>query len=129
MVGAAVKVMRVAVSERTRSPRNRDPSPDSAQRNSRANQGRLFDHLVGADEQRLWHRQTERHGRLEVDHQLEFGWLLDRQVGGCRTLEDLSDRTTELPLNAGEARAIANQAAGTDVFTPVIDRWNSSACH
>jgi hypothetical protein len=37
----------------------------------------LFDHLVGAGEQRGWHLEAERVGGLEVDHQLELGRLLD----------------------------------------------------
>jgi hypothetical protein len=34
-----------------------------------------FDHLVGAGEQRRWHRNAERLRDLEIDRQLEFGWL------------------------------------------------------
>ena len=28
----------------------------------------LFDHLTGFDEQRRWHRQSQRFGRLQIDH-------------------------------------------------------------
>jgi hypothetical protein len=31
---------------------------------------------------------SERPCCLEVDHQLEFGWLLDRQIGGLGALEN-----------------------------------------
>jgi hypothetical protein len=41
----------------------------------------LVDHLVGAGEQRLWHDQAERLRRFEIDHQLELGRPLDRQIG------------------------------------------------
>ena len=40
-----------------------------------------FDHLIGPTEYRLRDRQAERLGGLEVDDQLDFGRLLDWQVG------------------------------------------------
>ena len=36
-----------------------------------------FDHLVGARDEPRRHGEAERLGRLEVDHQLELGRLLD----------------------------------------------------
>ncbi len=41
----------------------------------------LFDHLVGAAEQRKRNGEAERFGSLEVDDQLDFGDLLDRHFG------------------------------------------------
>jgi len=41
----------------------------------------LFDHLVGAGEQRRRHFEAELPRRLEVDHELELDPLLHRQVG------------------------------------------------
>jgi hypothetical protein len=38
----------------------------------------LFDHLVGAGEQRVRHGQAKHAGDLRVDDHLEFGRLLDR---------------------------------------------------
>ena len=48
----------------------------------------LFDHLVGAAEQRNGKRQTERLRGLEVDDQLDFCRLLDRKVGGLLSFEN-----------------------------------------
>src|SRR5262245_52026575 len=48
-----------------------------------------FDHLVGAGEQRRRNIDAERLGCVEIDQQLEPGWLFDRQVCGLRTLENL----------------------------------------
>ena len=44
--------------------------------------GLLFDHLVGTVEQRPRHCKIECFGSLEIDHQLELGGLLNRQVAG-----------------------------------------------
>jgi hypothetical protein len=41
----------------------------------------LFDHLVGAKQERFGNCETERLGCLQVDDEFEFGWLLDRNVG------------------------------------------------
>src|SRR6516162_7885705 len=41
-----------------------------------------FDHLVGAGEQRRRNFQVKRPGRLEIDDELDFGRLHDRQIGG-----------------------------------------------
>ena|SRR5258705_135497 len=49
----------------------------------------LFDHLVGAGQQRRWHDDAKRLCGLQIDHQVEFGRLFDRQVGRLRTLEYL----------------------------------------
>src|SRR5262245_33045816 len=41
----------------------------------------LLDHLVGAREHAIRHREAESLGGLEVDHELIFGRRLHRQVG------------------------------------------------
>jgi hypothetical protein len=49
---------------------------------------RLLDDLVGAAEQRDWEGKAERFGRLEVDDQLDFHCLLDRQLSRLGTFEN-----------------------------------------
>jgi hypothetical protein len=49
-------------------------------------EGQLFDHLVGAGEERWRHNEAERSGGLEVDDKLEPRRLLDRQIRWPGTL-------------------------------------------
>jgi hypothetical protein len=58
-----------------------------------ADRASLFDHLVGAGEKRQWHFEAERLRCLEVDHRVELGRLLHRQVGRLLALEDAIDVT------------------------------------
>src|SRR5512132_1572450 len=50
-----------------------------------------FDHLVGAGEHGRGDVEAERLGGLEVDHQLELGRVLYRQIAGLLALEDTID--------------------------------------
>jgi hypothetical protein len=77
-----------------------------------------FDDLIGALQHRLRHAEPQRLRGFEVDHQLEFARLLDRQIGRPLAFEE----DTGLADQAGIARSIAEQAAGYGVFTPWIDR-------
>ena len=45
-----------------------------------------LDHLVGAAEQRERNGEAERLRGDQIDDELEFGWLLDRNVGGRECL-------------------------------------------
>jgi len=48
----------------------------------------LFDHLVGGDEQLVWHSEPEHPGGLVVDDELELARLRDRQIRRLRPLEN-----------------------------------------
>ena len=49
-----------------------------------------LDHLVGAAEQRRRHFEAKRFRSLEIDNQLELGWLFDRQIAGLAPFKILS---------------------------------------
>jgi hypothetical protein len=66
-----------SVSDRRADIRNRQLRAITGREQSQQNL-RLFDHLVGAREQRRRHFEAESVGGLAVDHQLEAGRLLDR---------------------------------------------------
>ena len=51
----------------------------------------LFDHLVGAGEQRRRHGYAEYPGGLVVDYQFQFRRLYHRKVLRLRTLENTAD--------------------------------------
>jgi hypothetical protein len=57
----------------------------------------LFNHLVGARQEGRRHGEAERLGGAQVDDEFELGWLLDRQVGGARTLDDPVDQRRRAP--------------------------------
>jgi DnaB-like helicase N terminal domain len=65
----------------------------------------------GSGEDRLWDRQTECLGGLQVDHQLEGRRLLDRQIGRLGAGENPADIDSNLTPGAGEAGSIAAPAA------------------
>jgi hypothetical protein len=93
-VGSQAERLAVSISVRI-TPRKQTSScvpavPKSATPTSallrRSKEQLLFDHLVGAGEQRGWHIEAERLGGLEVDDQIESDRQFDRQVGGCGAL-------------------------------------------
>ena len=61
---------------------------------------RLFDDFVGASDECVWDVDAQCLGSLEVDGQLDLGYLLDRQVGGLLALEDAAGIDTSLPMRS-----------------------------
>src|ERR1700686_5437747 len=60
-------------------------------RTSLSGHDRSFDHLVGTEQQGLRHRDAKRLGGFEVDHQLELGRLLNRNIGRSGAAKYLGD--------------------------------------
>src|SRR5262249_15465101 len=66
-----------------------DPCQAAAPPRMVMNSRRFIDHLVGAGEQRRRHDEAERLGRRKIDHELEFGRKLYRQIAGLGAFQDL----------------------------------------
>src|SRR5262245_54253121 len=75
----------------------------------------LLDHLIGSGEDRRRDGQPEGFGGLEVDDELELGRLLDRQIGGLGTLENLVHVNGSAPVEVKNVRAIRHEATGVDM--------------
>jgi hypothetical protein len=81
-----------------------------------------LDHLIGCSQQRFRDGEAEGVGGLEVDDQIEFGRLLDRQVGRFLAFENAPGIDASLVESIAETAAITYQAAGQDILTECEDR-------
>ena len=72
---------------------------------------RLFNHRIGASEQRWWHRQAERLGGHQVDDQIELGRLLDWNVGRLCPAENPVDIVGGTPMQVWEVCPIGYQTS------------------
>src|SRR4029453_12363282 len=88
---------------------------------------RSLDYLVGAGEQRRRNFDAERPGRGQVDDEIEFGRLLDRDVGGLYAFKDLVDIIARAPEQVREVWSIGRQTSCFDVLPKVIHRRQSRA--
>src|SRR5262245_64965688 len=86
-----------------------------------------FNNFVGARCQPGRHIETKCLRSLQVDHELELGWLDDGQIGRLLALKNPTGVEGGLTIGIREARAIASQAAGSGKLTSFIDRRNGMA--
>src|SRR5215203_4170896 len=102
--------------------------PASASRSSdsctSATSGRsiMFDHLVGADEERGWDRDVDGAGSLHVDYELELRRLLNRQVSRLLTPQNAIGKGGEARIGSALVRAIARKTTRLAVLTPTEHR-------
>src|SRR5258707_5894111 len=71
----------------------------------------LFDHLVRAGQQRRRDFESERFGSFQVDCKIEFGRLLDRQVGRARAVENAINVKCGTTVHLATVRAVGDKTA------------------
>src|SRR5262249_23556388 len=72
--------------------------------------GESLNYLIRPRQQRRRDGQAEGLGGLEVDDQLELGGLLDGEVGGLGTLEDLVDKRCGAAIQTGCTVPVGHEA-------------------
>ena len=86
------------------------------------NSRRFTDHLVGGGQKRFWDGKAEGFGGFEVESQLDFYGLLDRQIGWFLALENAPGIDASLVHPIAAAASIAHQAASQGELTVLVDR-------
>ena len=79
---------------------------------------RLFDHLIGASDEREWESETERFGRLEVENQFDFRGLQDRHVRGPLAFENSPGVGSGQAVRLADVRTVPHQATGHRKLAP-----------
>src|SRR6516225_8912173 len=92
--------------------------PDAGRRPST----RSFDHLVGAQQDRLRHRKAERLGGLEVHCHLELGRKLHREIAGLLAAQNAIDIRGGATKEVYLVGSVGEQAAVSDKVRCDIDR-------
>jgi hypothetical protein len=82
----------------------------------------LFDHLVGAGEQRREHVKTKCLRAFQIDYQLVFGGPLHGKVGRLLTLENAVDVISCVYGLTDDFRSIRDQAADGNEVSRCEDR-------
>src|SRR6516165_3591340 len=88
----------------------------------------LFEHLVGEREQLCRHVETECLGGLEIDDELEFRGLHDRQVGGLFTLENATRIKSNLSVLLDQTGPVTDKPTRHDELTIRVHGRNRMAC-
>src|SRR5215831_5251346 len=81
-----------------------------------------LDHLVGAGEERFGDGQPERLGGSQVDHELELGRLLDRDVAWLRAAQNLIDILGGAAPQFHIDGSVGYEPSGFDIFALAMHR-------
>src|SRR5205085_2614960 len=82
-------------------------------------------HFVRPPQHAWRNRQTDLLRRLEIDRQLEFRWLLHRQLGRFRSFQDLVDVICYAPITFRDVRPVVHEP-GIYIF-PVNKRCRKAS--
>src|SRR6516165_4354082 len=88
----------------------------------------LFNYLVGSHLHDERHGKTELLGGLEVNHELEFGGLYDRQIARLLALENPTRVHTNLAIGICNAGPVAYQTPCRGILAHSIARRQSIPC-
>src|SRR6516225_9029081 len=72
--------------------------------------------IVGSGKKRGWYCEAKRLSAFQVDGQLEFDWLLHRQISGFSTLQNLVHILGSTSIQIGKTWAIRDEPAGNRIF-------------
>src|SRR6476646_3786773 len=86
-----------------------------------------FDHLVGAQEERIGDRQAKSLGGRKIDDKFESGRLLDRNIAGLRTAQNLVNQLGRAPELMREVWAVGHETARFNKRAGIEDRRQSCA--
>src|SRR5215467_7476794 len=86
-----------------------------------------FNHRVREGEQFVWYRKPERVGGPEIDDQIEFNRLLDRNLSGLCSAQYLIDEIGGTPPHAQPVRSIGHQPTRFDVLSHAVQRGKPCA--
>jgi hypothetical protein len=73
---------------------------------------KLLDDPICSHQHPLRNGQADLFGCLEIDHQFELGWLLDREIGGLSAFENLVHQYGCAPPQIEVVGPIGHQSAG-----------------
>jgi hypothetical protein len=68
-----------------------------------------FDHLIRPREQRRRDREVEGLGGLQIDDQLELGWLIDGEIARFGSFQDPIHKHSSAALRVSKARPIRDE--------------------
>jgi hypothetical protein len=81
----------------------------------------LFDHLVGAGEQRWGQFKATCLGRPQVDHQLVFGWSLNRKISRLFALKHTIDVGSRARINIEDVWSVGGEPSARGKISERID--------